>query len=71
MVTEFLEFLRKRLILIRELLSERGSIYLHIDYKIGHYALKLSWMKFLGLENFRNDIQELNVIQKFQKKCLW
>jgi len=35
---DFLEFLRERLIFLRELLSERGSIYLHIDYKIGHYV---------------------------------
>lgn len=32
--SEFLEFLRERLILLRELLSDQGSIYLHIDYKI-------------------------------------
>ena len=36
--TYFIEFLRKRLLLIKELLSEKGSIYLHIDYKIGHYV---------------------------------
>ena len=35
---DFLEFLRERLIFLRELLSEHGSIYLHIDYKIGHYV---------------------------------
>ena len=34
---EFLEFIRERLILLRELLSDKGSIYVHIDYKIGHY----------------------------------
>lgn len=34
---EFLEFIRERLILLSELLSDRGSIYVHIDYKIGHY----------------------------------
>ena len=33
----FLEFLRERLIIARELLSKQGSIYLNIDYKIGHY----------------------------------
>ena len=33
---DFLEFIRKRLILLRELMSDKGSIYLHIDYKIGH-----------------------------------
>jgi len=36
--TEFIEFLRERLLLLKELLSEEGSIYLHIDYKIGHYV---------------------------------
>ena len=35
---EFIEFLRERLVLLRELLSDKGSIYLHIDYKIGHYV---------------------------------
>ena len=35
---EYLEFLKERLLLIKELLSEKGSIYLHIDYKIGHYV---------------------------------
>ncbi len=33
---EFIEYLRERLVLLRELLSDKGSIYLHIDYKIGH-----------------------------------
>ncbi|HBG35924.1 MAG TPA: site-specific DNA-methyltransferase, partial [Treponema sp.] len=32
----FLEFLRERLLMAYELLSEKGSIYVHIDYKIGH-----------------------------------
>src|SRR3989344_4177173 len=52
---EFLEFLRERLIFLRELLSERGSIYLHIDYKIGHYV-KLIMDEVFGRNMFRNDI---------------
>ena len=32
----FLKFLEERLILLKELLSNNGSIYLHIDYKVGH-----------------------------------
>ena len=52
---EFLAFLRKRLILLRELLSHRGSIYLHIDYKIGHYV-KILMDEVFGERNFRNDI---------------
>jgi adenine-specific DNA-methyltransferase len=55
---DFIEFLRKRLILIRELLSERGSIYLHIDYKVGHYV-KVMMDEVFGIENFRNDITRI------------
>jgi site-specific DNA-methyltransferase (adenine-specific)/adenine-specific DNA-methyltransferase len=35
---KFLEFLRKRLIFLRELLSEDGSIYVHLDQRKGHYV---------------------------------
>ncbi len=52
---DFINFLRERLIIIRELLSEQGSIYLHIDYKIGHYV-KVMMDEVFGIENFRNDI---------------
>ncbi len=54
----FLEFLRERLILLRELLSEQGSIYLHIDYKIGHYV-KILMDEIFGINNFRNDITRI------------
>lgn len=53
--TEFIQFLKERLLLIHELLSEKGSIYLHIDYKIGHYV-KVMMDEIFGIENFRNDI---------------
>ena len=55
---DFIEFLRERLILIRELLSAQGSIYLHIDYKIGHYV-KVMMDEVFGIENFRNDITRI------------
>ena len=51
----FIKSLRERLILIKELLSEEGSIYLHTDYKIGHY-LKVMMDEVFGINNFRNDI---------------
>jgi DNA modification methylase len=35
--SEFIEFLRKRLVILRELLSGDGSIYLHLDYRRMHY----------------------------------
>lgn len=52
---EFVEEIRKRCVLLKELLSERGSIYLHTDYKIGHY-LRVMMDEVFGIENFRNDI---------------
>lgn len=52
---EFLEFLRKRLILLKELLSSDGSIYLHLDWKKGHYA-KVLMDEIFGETNFQNEI---------------
>ena len=52
---EYLEFLGDRLVLLQELLSERGSIYLHIDYKMGHYV-KVLMDEIFGARNFRGDI---------------
>ena len=37
---EFIEFVRKRLIFLKELLAEDGSIYVHFDFRKSHY-LKL------------------------------
>lgn len=56
--SEFLEFLRKRLFLIRELMSRKGSIYLHIDKKIGHYV-KIIMDEVFGYQNFINDITRI------------
>lgn len=66
---DFLEFLRERLIFLRELLSEKGSIYLHIDYKIGHYV-KLIMDEVFGRKNFRNDITRIKCNPKnFHRKA--
>lgn len=55
---EFIEFLKERIILIRELLSDVGSLYLHIDYKIGHYV-KVMLDEVFGMDHFRNDITRI------------
>jgi adenine-specific DNA-methyltransferase len=66
---EYLEFLRERLILLRELLSEHGSIYLHIDYKIGHYV-KIIMDEVFGQEMFKNDISRIKCNPKnFHRKA--
>ncbi|MBS4029284.1 MAG: site-specific DNA-methyltransferase [Ignavibacteriales bacterium] len=65
---EYLEFLRERLFFIRELMSENASIYLHIDYKIGHYV-KIIMDEVFGVENFRNDITRIKCNPKnFERK---
>lgn len=56
--SEFIDFLRERIKLIYKLLSEQGSFYLHIDYKIGHYV-KVMLDEIFGVENFRNDITRI------------
>lgn len=66
---EFLEFLRIRLIFLRELMSEAASIYFHIDYKIGHYV-KIIMDEVFGIRNFRNDITRIKCNPKsFQRKA--
>ncbi len=65
--SEFIEFLRERLLLLKDLLSEEGSIYLHIDYKIGHYV-KVLMDEVFGIENFRNDITRIKCNPKNFKR---
>lgn len=52
---EFLEWLRKRLILLREVLSADGSIYVHLDWHKAHY-IKVLMDEIFGEGNFRNEI---------------
>ncbi|MHB8809754.1 MAG: site-specific DNA-methyltransferase, partial [Desulfobulbaceae bacterium] len=51
----FLEFLRKRLVLIRELLSDSGYVFLHLDQKKSHY-IKVLMDEVFGEQNFLNHI---------------
>ena len=64
---DFVEYIKARLLLIKELLSNRGSIYLHTDYKIGHY-LKVMMDEVFGIENFRNDITRIKCNPKNFKR---
>lgn len=52
---QFIEFLRKRLILLREILADDGSIYVHLDQKKGHY-IKATLDEIFGEHNFKNEI---------------
>lgn len=52
---QFLEFLRRRLVLIRELLSEDGALYLHMDWRKVHYIKVLCDEIFTEMR-FRNEV---------------
>ena len=58
--SDFIEFLRERLILLHELLSPQGSIYLHLDDKM-MFEMKLIMDEVFGSSNYRNLI--------VRKKC--
>ena len=53
--SQFIEFLRKRLILLREILADDGSIYVHLDWKKGHY-IKAIMDEIFGEHNFQREL---------------
>jgi DNA modification methylase len=52
---EYLQFMFERIVLMRELLKESGSIYLHCDWNKSH-QLRCLLDEIFGPENFRNEI---------------
>jgi adenine-specific DNA-methyltransferase len=56
----YIEFMRKRLVLLRELLAEDGSIYVHLDENMA-FHIKIIMDEIFGQRNFRNWIT--------RKKC--
>lgn len=68
-IEQYLEFMRERLYLIWRLLSNQGTLYLHIDLKIGHY-LKIILDEIFGKENYINDITRIKSNPKnFSRKA--
>ena len=55
---QFLKFMYDRMVLIRELLSDKGSLYIHIDTKMGHY-FKVMLDEIFGENNYKNDITRI------------
>ncbi|MDP7422315.1 MAG: site-specific DNA-methyltransferase [bacterium] len=54
-ISSYLQFMYERLCLVRDLLTDNGSLYLHCDWHVGHY-LKVMLDEIFGYENFRNEI---------------
>lgn len=51
----YLEMMYPRLLLMRELLADNGSIYVHIDWHVGH-SIKILLDDIFGKQNFVNEI---------------
>jgi len=51
----YLAMITPRLILMRELLADTGSIYVHLDWHVGHYV-KLVMDEIFGKKCFRNEV---------------
>ena len=52
---KYLNWMYENLMAIKSVMSERASIYVHLDYHIGHYV-KILMDEIFGEENFRNEI---------------
>jgi adenine-specific DNA-methyltransferase len=51
----YLQMMYERLVLMKELLAENGSIYVHLDWHVGHYV-KVMMDEIFGYENFQAEI---------------
>jgi len=58
--SNYIEFIRERLILLKELLAKDGSIYVHLDANMA-FEIKIIMDEIFGKKNFRNWIT--------RKKC--
>ena len=54
-IASYLNYMYERLVLMKELLANDGSIYVHLDYRMVHYV-KLMMDEVFGRENFNNEI---------------
>jgi len=54
-INEYLNFMKQRLLLMKELLTEDGSIYVHLDHHVSHY-IKILMDEIFGYDNFRREI---------------
>ena len=54
-IDSYLQMIHDRLILMRELLADTGSIHVHLDWHVGDYV-KVIMDEIFGRENFRNQV---------------
>jgi DNA modification methylase len=75
----FMEFIRKRLILMRELLADDGTIFVHLDNRRSHY-IKIMMDEIFGESNLRSEIiwyyrkyqmRNMRVFANNSERILW
>ena len=54
-IASYLKYMSERLELMRDLLADDGSIYVHLDWHVGHYV-KVLMDEIFGYQNFVNEI---------------
>ncbi|MEM4347894.1 MAG: site-specific DNA-methyltransferase [Candidatus Altiarchaeota archaeon] len=54
-IASYLKYMYERLVLMKELLADNGSIYVHLDWHVGHYV-KVMMDEIFGYENFQREI---------------
>ncbi|HMN14674.1 MAG TPA: site-specific DNA-methyltransferase, partial [Bellilinea sp.] len=54
-IATYLDMLYARLVVARNLLSPTGSLYVHLDHNVSHYA-KVMLDDIMGRENYRNEV---------------
>ncbi|HEY7110955.1 MAG TPA: site-specific DNA-methyltransferase [Nitrososphaeraceae archaeon] len=64
-VISYMKMIRPRLRLMKDLISSKGSIFVHLDWHIAHYV-KVTMDRIFGIENFRNEI----IVKRGRKKNL-
>lgn len=64
----FLRFMRERLVLLKRLMSEKGTIYVHVDQYIDHY-IRVMLDGLFGRERFINSvILDIGVTRKSEQR---
>ena len=54
-IASYLKYMYERLVLMKELLAENGSIYVHLDWHVSHYV-KVLMDEIFGYDDFINEI---------------
>ncbi|KAA3663056.1 MAG: site-specific DNA-methyltransferase [Calditrichaeota bacterium] len=68
-VESYLHWFYETAILLRELLADDGSIYVHLDWHVGHYA-KVVLDEVFGYENFISEIRWKRVVSTGSSKSI-